>query len=99
MTKHDNSGVGELIACLTVVRKQGAELKLANLSQTLLARLTFARLNTVVQIYESEAAAIKAFQQNEGGTVTSLQVSTPHEVNPEGVTKHDDSESRRASNS
>ena len=89
VTKHDNTGVGALAACLTVVRKQGAELKLANLSQTLLARLTFARLNTVVQIYESESAAIKAFRQNEGGPVTSLQISTPHEVNPEGATKRD----------
>ncbi len=91
VTKHDNTGVGALAACLTVVRKQGAELKLANLSQTLLARLTFARLNTVFQIYESEGAAIMAFRQNEGGPMTSLQISTPHEVNPEGATKQDNS--------
>jgi anti-sigma B factor antagonist len=91
VTKHNNSGVGELIVCQTVVRKRGAELKLANLSKTMLSHLALNRLNTVFQIYESEAAAIKAFRQNEGGPVTSLQVSTPHAVNPEGVTKHDNS--------
>jgi anti-sigma B factor antagonist len=91
VTKDDNTGVGELIVCQTVVRKQGAELKLANLSQTLLARITFNRLKIVFQIYESESAAIKAFRQNEGGPVTSLQISTPHEVNPEGATKQDNS--------
>jgi anti-sigma B factor antagonist len=89
VTKHDNSGVGELIVCQTVVRKRGAELKLANLSKTMLARLTFARLNTVFQVYENEADAIKAFRQNEGWPVTSPQVSTLHEVNPERATKID----------
>jgi anti-sigma B factor antagonist len=67
VTKHNNSGVGELIVCQTVVRKRGAELKLANLSKTMLSHLALNRLNTVFQIYESEAAAIKAFRQNEGG--------------------------------
>ena len=91
VTKHDNSGVGELIVCQTVVRKQGAELKLANLSQTMLARITLNRLNIVFQNYESEAAAIKAFHQNDDLPVAPLQISTPSEVNPEGATKHDNS--------
>jgi anti-sigma B factor antagonist len=91
VTKHDNTGVGELIVCQTLVRKQGAELKLANLSQTMLARITLNRLNIVFQIYECEAAAIKAFHQNDDLPVAPLQISTPSEINPEGATKNDSS--------
>ena len=59
--QHDNSGVGELVACLKAMRAQHGQLKLANVSQTLNARLAFARLSKVFEIYEDEASAIKAF--------------------------------------
>jgi len=91
MTKDYNTGVGVLIVCQTVVRKQAAKLKLANLSQTMLTRITLNRLNIVFQLYESEAAAIKAFHQNDDLPVAPLQIPTPSEVNPEGVTKQDNS--------
>jgi anti-anti-sigma factor len=59
--QHDNSGVGELVACLKAMRAQHGQLKLANVSQTLNARLAFARLSRIFEIYEDEASAIKAF--------------------------------------
>jgi anti-anti-sigma factor len=59
--QHDNSGVGELVACLKAMRAQHGQLKLANVSQTLNARLVFARLSKIFEIYEDEASAIKAF--------------------------------------
>jgi anti-sigma B factor antagonist len=59
--QHDNSGVGELVACLKAMRAQQGQLKLANMSQTLNARLAFARLSKIFEIYEDEASAIKAF--------------------------------------
>jgi anti-anti-sigma factor len=59
--QHDNSGVGELVACLKAMRAQHGQLKLANVSQTLNARLAFARLSKIFEIYEDEASAIKAF--------------------------------------
>jgi anti-anti-sigma factor len=59
--QHDDSGVGELVACLKAMRAQHGQLKLANVSQTLNARLAFARLSKIFEIYEDEASAIKAF--------------------------------------
>jgi anti-sigma B factor antagonist len=59
--QHDNSGVGELVACLKAMRAQQGQLKLANMSQTLNARLAFARLSKIFEIHEDEASAIKAF--------------------------------------
>ena len=59
--EHDNSGVGELVGSLKAMRAQHGQLKLANVSGTLNARLAFARLNKIFEIYEDEASAIKAF--------------------------------------
>jgi anti-anti-sigma factor len=59
--EHDNSGVGELVASLKAIRQQQGQLKLANVSQTLNARLAFARLSKIFETYEDEASAIKAF--------------------------------------
>jgi len=59
--EHDNSGVGELVASLKAIRGQQGQVKLANVSQTLNARLAFARLGRIFEIYEDEASAIKAF--------------------------------------
>lgn len=59
--RHDNSGVGELIASLKAARNQRGQLKLVNVSKTLYARLQFARLNRIFDIYEDEASAIKSF--------------------------------------
>jgi anti-sigma B factor antagonist len=60
--KHDNSGVGELVASLNAARNQRGELKLVNVSKTLYARLQFARLNTIFEIYEDETTAIQSFK-------------------------------------
>lgn len=59
--RHDNSGVGELVASLNSVRNQRGQLKLVNVSKTLYARLQFARLNRIFEIYEDEGSAIKSF--------------------------------------
>ena len=59
--RHDNSGVGELVASLKAIREQRGQLKLTNVGQTLSARLTFARLSKIFDIYDDEASAIKSF--------------------------------------
>jgi anti-anti-sigma factor len=59
---YDNTGVGALCGCALTARSRRAELKLANLSQAVLAYLNFTELNKVFQTYENEAAAIQAFQ-------------------------------------
>jgi anti-sigma B factor antagonist len=59
--EHDNSGVGELVACLKAMLKRRGQLKLANVSQTLNARLAFSKLTKIFAIYEDEASAIKSF--------------------------------------
>jgi anti-sigma B factor antagonist len=58
---HDNSGVGELVACLKAMRAQHGQLKLAHVSQTLKARLALARLTKIFETYDDEASAIKSF--------------------------------------
>jgi anti-anti-sigma factor len=55
--QHDNSGVGELVACLKAMRAQHGQLKLANVSQTLKARLALSRLTKIFETYEDEKPA------------------------------------------
>jgi hypothetical protein len=43
------------------MRAQHGQLKLANVSQTLKARLALARLTKIFETYEDEASAIKSF--------------------------------------
>ena len=59
--EHDNSGVGELVACLKAMRAKHGQLKLVNVSQTLNARLALSRLTKIFETYEDEASAIKSF--------------------------------------
>jgi anti-anti-sigma factor len=59
---YDNTAVGALCACVKTARSRRVELKLANLSQAVLAYLNLTKLNRVFQTYENEAAAIQAFQ-------------------------------------
>jgi len=67
--EHDNSGVGELVASLKAIRGQQGQLKLANVSQTLNARLAFARLSKIFETYEDEA--------NPTALINSLSGVTP----------------------
>jgi anti-sigma B factor antagonist len=80
--KHDNSGVGELVAILNSVRNQRGKLKLVNVSKTLYARLQFARLNTIFEIYENETAAIHSFKDKPPIPIESSKEERPIAIEP-----------------
>ena len=57
----DSSGVGQLVAGFTTVSNQGGQLKLLNLSKRVKEVLHMARIASVFEIYDDEAAAIVTF--------------------------------------
>jgi anti-sigma B factor antagonist len=57
----DSSGIGELVAAYTSVRRQGGELKLLRLTKKVHDVLQITKLYTVFHVLDDEAAAIAAF--------------------------------------
>lgn len=62
VTKVDSSGLGELIAAWTTLRKSGGEAKLLNLTQSIEHLMTLTKLLTVFDTYENESDAVASFQ-------------------------------------
>jgi anti-sigma B factor antagonist len=58
----DSSGVGELIANYTTVKRAGGQLKLLNLTDRIQNLLVITKLLTVFDSYDNEAEALKSFQ-------------------------------------
>lgn len=58
----DSSGIGELIANYTTVKRQGGQLKLLNLTDRIQNLLVITKLLTVFDTYEDEGEALKSFQ-------------------------------------
>jgi anti-sigma B factor antagonist len=58
----DSSGVGELIANYTTIKRQGGQLKLLNLTDRIQNLLVITKLLTVFDSYDNEAEALKSFQ-------------------------------------
>src|SRR6185295_2437909 len=57
----DSSGVGELIANYTTIKRNGGQLKLLNLTDRIQNLLVITKLLTVFDAYEDEAEALKSF--------------------------------------
>jgi len=57
----DSSGIGELVAAYTSVRRQGGELKLLHLTKKVHDVLQITKLYTVFHVLDDEAAAVAAF--------------------------------------
>jgi anti-sigma B factor antagonist len=57
----DSSGVGELIANYTTIKRQGGQLKLLNLTDRIQNLLVITKLLTVFDSYDNEADALKSF--------------------------------------
>jgi len=57
-----SSGIGELIANYTTVKRQGGQLKLLNLTDRIQNLLVITKLLTVFDSYDNEAEALKSFQ-------------------------------------
>lgn len=58
----DSTGVGELIANYTTVKRQGGQLKLLNLTDRIQNLLVITKLLTVFDSYDDEAEALKSFE-------------------------------------
>lgn len=63
----DSFGVGELVSCVTIMKKNGGMLKLVNPTQFVREVLRVTHLDTVIPIFDTEAEAIHS-QDAEGGT-------------------------------
>jgi anti-sigma B factor antagonist len=57
----DSSGILELVSAFTTTIKQGGELKLLNLTKKVHAVLQITKLNTVFDVKDDEALAVKSF--------------------------------------
>ena len=58
----DSTGVGELIANYTTIKRQGGQLKLLNLTDRIQNLLVITKLLTVFDSYDNEAEALKSFE-------------------------------------
>jgi len=58
----DSSGIGELIANFTTVRREGGQLKLLNLTEKIQNLLVITKLLTVFDAYDNEADALNSFE-------------------------------------
>ena len=58
----DSSGVGELIANYTTLRRDGGQLKLLNLTDKIQNLLVITKLLTVFDAYDNEAEALSSFK-------------------------------------
>jgi anti-sigma B factor antagonist len=59
----DTRGLGTLVGAFTTVRKQGGELKLLNLPEKVADVMQITDLDTVFDILNDEALAVKSFSQ------------------------------------
>ena len=57
----DSDGMGELVRCYSVVRREGGEMKLVQVTKKVQELLQITRLNTLFEIYSEEQAALQAF--------------------------------------
>jgi anti-sigma B factor antagonist len=58
----DSSGIGELIANFTTVKREGGQLKLLNLTEKIQNLLVITKLLTVFDAYDNESDALNSFE-------------------------------------
>ena len=59
----DSSGVGDLVSSFSLIKKSGGALKIASPTKIVREVLRIARLPTIIEIYETEEAALNSFAQ------------------------------------
>jgi anti-sigma B factor antagonist len=59
----DSSGVGEVVGSFSLVKKSGGSLKIASPTKIVREVLRIARLPSIIEIYETEEAAVQSFAQ------------------------------------
>jgi anti-sigma B factor antagonist len=61
----DSRGVGDLVASFSLVKRSGGSLKLAAPSKIVHEVLRIARIPTIIEIYDTEEAAVNSFASRE----------------------------------
>lgn len=61
VTHIDSSGIGELVACFTTVKRRGGSMKLVNLPPKINDILQVTQLITVFDVFENETEALQSF--------------------------------------
>ena len=59
----DSAGLGEIVRTFTTVSRQGGSLKLLGLTKRITDLLAITKLLTVFETYDTEADAVRSFQQ------------------------------------
>lgn len=62
----DSSGLGEIVAGYSSLRRNDGYLKLANVSDRVMDLMTITKLYTVFEVYKTEAEAIESFHEADG---------------------------------
>jgi anti-sigma B factor antagonist len=62
VSKIDSSGMGEMIAAWTTLQKNGGEVRLLNLTQSVAQLMMLTKLLTVFETYENETDALQSFK-------------------------------------
>lgn len=57
----DSAGLGELVSAYTTTTRQGASLKLTNVTKRIQDLLVITKLSTVFDLYDDEAVALASF--------------------------------------
>src|SRR5215510_7300162 len=57
----DSHGIGELVASFSLIKRNGGTLKVANPSQIVRDVLQIARLPKIIEVHDTEAAALESF--------------------------------------
>ncbi len=65
VTSVDSVGIGELFGSFTTVRNQGGALKLTNPNERVRNLIRLTKLDTVIDLIEDEAAAVRSFSKEE----------------------------------
>ena len=65
VTSVDSVGIGELFGSFTTVRNHGGVLKLSNVNERVRNLLRLTKLNTVIELIEDEATALRSFSKEE----------------------------------
>jgi len=65
VTAVDSSGIGDLFGCYTTVRNHGGVLKLTEPSERVRNVVRLTKLDTVVELIEDEATAVRSFSKGE----------------------------------
>ena len=58
----DSSGLGELVGACATARREGATLKLLNLTERVHGLLQMTKLLTIFETFETEADAVRSFE-------------------------------------